>query len=412
MKKILASCLTLVAVTAGAGCLVPQSEETVGVDTPSSYALRGGINIVLQPETSFDEDELLSRNGYGATLTEPSGSPWFTRVEFVTADSLDTLGLLRSSVNGRSAFVGTVTDEDGPDCRIYLAIDGQRALALSRPGDDVACPSSVEAVQAWLPIVVETASHSFGLGEAKQALSFGSWVGNYNGIDAYSNGSNLYVNGAYSCCGLKWQCVEYANRYYYQKLGHQNLKYTGNANQYFGTASAKGLVAYANTSSTPPAVQDMLVSNGGASGHIAIVREVGSNYIKVIHQNWANDTSDNSKTLSMSYANGKYTVSGFSSSYPVKGWLRRPSSCTPVVTSVSPTTAWLNTSTTFTVGGSCLPSSLAAWVDQCANLSMLSVSSTSAKFKCTPSYSIGTKSGVIKNQSGGTTLKSFTVTVK
>lgn len=55
------------------------------------------------------------------------------------------------------------------------------------------------------------------------------------------------------------------------------------------------------------------------------MREVGSNYVKVIQQNWYNDSNDNDMKLSMSVTTKKgqkyYSVSVFSSSYPVVGWL-------------------------------------------------------------------------------------------
>ena len=87
-------------------------------------------------------------------------------------------------------------------------------------------------------------------------------------------------------------------------------------------------------------------------------------------------------------------------------------SCSPQVYSVTPTTAYLNRETMFTVRGVNLPSSLAAWIDSCAGLRYGSRQSTSAIFYCKPSYSRGSKKGVIKDRSGGTLLKTFYITVK
>jgi len=42
---------------------------------------------------------------------------------------------------------------------------------------------------------------------------------------------------------------------------------------------------------------------------------------------------------------------------------------------------------------------------------MTSVTPSQAQFTCTPSFSTGVKSGVVKTQSGGALLKSFSVTV-
>lgn len=88
----------------------------------------------------------------------------------------------------------------------------------------------------------------------------------------------------------------------------------------------------------------------------------------------------------------------------------------PKVTSVSPLTVTYGRSTTFTITGSNLPSTLAAWIDQCVGSTAptlyTSGNSTTRTFTCTPSYSKGMKSGVVKDKAGGTTLHSFNVTVR
>jgi surface antigen len=385
----------------------PSANEPAIAD--HSYELRGGVRISLQPGTALDEDELTSRAGYGATLTDPSGALWFARVENARGSSLVDAGLKPFTLGERPVLIGASATDDGEECHVYLRAGAESFVALSRPASEAGCPVDIAEVAPWLPSINAAPDAADGIASVEQAVAFGQWVGSFKGVDAYSNGSNGYVSGLYSCCGLKWQCVEYVNRFYVQALGHQNLKGTGNANAYFGTAASKGLVAYGNSNATPPAVDDMLTSAGGAYGHIAIVREVGPNYVKVIHQNWANSSPDNSMTLAMWYSNGKYTVEGFSGSYPVQGWLRK--SCAPFVSSVTPTTAFLNQPTTFTITGSCLPPTLAAWIGECANLSMTSVTPSQAQFTCTPSFSTGVKSGVVKTQSGGALLKSFSVTV-
>jgi glutathionylspermidine amidase/synthetase len=62
------------------------------------------------------------------------------------------------------------------------------------------------------------------------AQPFGTYLGSFNGVVSYSNGSTSnvsnqsnYVNGTY--IGMKWQCVEYVRRYYLSRYG-KNL-YTG-----------------------------------------------------------------------------------------------------------------------------------------------------------------------------------------
>ncbi len=86
-------------------------------------------------------------------------------------------------------------------------------------------------------------------------------------------------------------------------------------------------------------------------------------------------------------------------------------SCTPAVSSVSPLQATLDELATFTVYGSCLPETTAVWIDECTNLVSSGGSETQRRFQCTPSTT-GSKSGVVKDKSGGSTLYSFNVAVQ
>lgn len=157
------------------------------------------------------------------------------------------------------------------------------------------------------------------------ASSFDTQVGTFNGVIAYSNGTIGYVSNVYNTAtgintGMKWQCVEYVNRYYYTvyKLDLKSTGIYGNANHYYNNAASSGLNAYSNGGATAPQVGDIICSNGGSYGHVAIIREVGTNYVKVIQQNWSNDANDESKTLTRS----GNTIGDFGSGYPVIGWLR------------------------------------------------------------------------------------------
>lgn len=153
-------------------------------------------------------------------------------------------------------------------------------------------------------------------------------VGQVNGVSAYSNGQFSgtggvcglnYVSGY--CTGYKWQCVEFVNRYFFSKF---NKKISGgNANSYYTNASSKGLNRASNGGTDKPQAGNLLCSAGGSYGHVAIVKEVGSNYVKVVDQNWTCSSSERTLNLTVTTKSGKkyYTVSGFSGSYPVQGWL-------------------------------------------------------------------------------------------
>jgi surface antigen len=141
-------------------------------------------------------------------------------------------------------------------------------------------------------------------------------------VTAYSNGSTGYV-GPYETYGYQFQCVEYINRFYVEALGHENMRGTGNARDYYSTAASRDLDAYLNDGSVCPQVGDILCSNGGTHGHIAIVKQLSWGTVHVIQQNWFNDRGDDDMTLTLTRSIGHYNVSGFNGSYPIQGWLRK-----------------------------------------------------------------------------------------
>jgi surface antigen len=164
----------------------------------------------------------------------------------------------------------------------------------------------------------------------------------YNGatVDAFSNGNQgaEYDSHSYSAYGLQYQCTEYVNRFYAQALGKDLYSvYKGNAKGYYDKASQFGLVAYQNTvSTTPPQMGDIICSNYGTYGHVAIVRQVLPDSIRVIHQNWQNSIGpkeNNYYNQDCNYyqltlkkdSKGRYTVGSFSKSgaYDVYGWLHK-----------------------------------------------------------------------------------------
>ncbi|MCY2928853.1 MAG: lectin-like protein, partial [Planctomycetota bacterium] len=177
-------------------------------------------------------------------------------------------------------------------------------------------------------------------------LAFGQPVGSFNGVTAYSNGypvpnytSNDYNDETGINTGMKWQCVEYVNRYYHTTYGI-NIRIAGtNANQYYGTAASRGLIAYANGGTVAPQVGDILCFSGNSdgTGHVAIIRAVSGTSVTAIQQNWTEDRQDANYTFAMTVSGGTYSVSGLGS-LSVQGWLRK--SQLPIGDAVQATGAW------------------------------------------------------------------------
>lgn len=115
----------------------------------------------------------------------------------------------------------------------------------------------------------------------------------YNGGVRHSGERNLAKDG-YNI-GLKYQCVEFAKRYYYEYYKHKMPDAYGNAKDFFdasvedGRLNAKrGLLQYINNSISSPQVGDLVVFDGHAGnsfGHVAIVSNVSDCFVEIIQQN-------------------------------------------------------------------------------------------------------------------------------
>jgi len=179
--------------------------------------------------------------------------------------------------------------------------------------------------------------------EPTLAASWGTNLGIFNNTTVYSNGSTGTVCSGSNCrsmfngqdVGLKWQCVEFVNRYYLTNYGinPRNLAGGAHANGFWAESYAArlGMTRYANGGTVAPQTGDMILSLGGTFGHIAIVRSISGNQVRVAQQNWYQNSTDVDHTLSLSISNGRYTVGPFgsSSSYPIVGWMRRVGTTTP-----------------------------------------------------------------------------------
>jgi hypothetical protein len=102
----------------------------------------------------------------------------------------------------------------------------------------------IVAVMAFTALMV-TPAFLFGVNAQVETsgLSFGTQVGEYNGVIGYSNYDDDYVSDDYNY-------VEYVNLYYYVIYG-QKIRIQGtNADEYYDAASDRGLIAYPNGGTT------------------------------------------------------------------------------------------------------------------------------------------------------------------
>lgn len=128
----------------------------------------------------------------------------------------------------------------------------------------------------------------------------GDKLDSLNGVYVYFNGGvsnveerNLSEDG-YNI-GLKYQCVEFIKRYYYEFLNHKMPDTYGNAKDFFDHDIKDGeinpkrdLIQFTNPSISKPEINDIIVFDGNLLniyGHVAIISDVGPDYIEIIQQN-------------------------------------------------------------------------------------------------------------------------------
>lgn len=157
-------------------------------------------------------------------------------------------------------------------------------------------------------------------------------IDSLNGVFVFYNGELANVTGrntkdGYNL-GLKYQCVEFVKRYYYEHLNHKMPDSYGHAKDFFDKSlkdgqknSQRNLIQYTNLSKTKPKVDDLLIFEKtvfNKYGHIAIVSKVTDNEIEIIQQN-SGPLGKSRETYELEYENDKWKINN----NRVLGWLRK-----------------------------------------------------------------------------------------
>ncbi|UYZ85061.1 CHAP domain-containing protein [Entomomonas sp. E2T0] len=162
----------------------------------------------------------------------------------------------------------------------------------------------------------------------------GDIVDSFNDVKVYYNGGVSHVEGrnltadGYNL-GLKYQCVEFIKRYYYQRFQHKMPDSYGHAKSFFNSSVASGtlnsqrnLKQFSN-GSVKPQVEDILVFDGTLTnryGHVAIISRVTEDSIEIIQQNPGPFASSRETIILKKVNNGSWTIEKPN----VLGFLRRP----------------------------------------------------------------------------------------
>lgn len=162
----------------------------------------------------------------------------------------------------------------------------------------------------------------------------GQVLDSLNNVYVYYNGGvdnvlerNVSADG-YNI-GLKYQCVEFVKRYYYEHFNHKMPDSYGHAKDFFwknlkdGKFNDKrGMNQYHNGSAMKPAADDLIVfgpSLSNSYGHVAIISEVTDRDIEIVQQN-PGPFGKSRERITLKKENDRWFVDNDR----VLGWLRLP----------------------------------------------------------------------------------------
>lgn len=162
----------------------------------------------------------------------------------------------------------------------------------------------------------------------------GDIIDELDGVAVYFNGGvghtaerNLAPDG-YNL-GIKYQCVEFVKRYYYEHYSHKMPDVWGHAIAYFdpdlphGVLNVKrGLVQYHNGGDVKPQKGDLVVYGAtrlNPYGHVAIVAAVTDDVVTIIQQN-PGPRAPSRETYGFGAAGGGFRIHNDR----ILGWLRLP----------------------------------------------------------------------------------------
>ena len=161
----------------------------------------------------------------------------------------------------------------------------------------------------------------------------GQEIDRFNGVAVFYNGGVSNVEGrnistdGYNL-GLKYQCVEFVKRYYFEYLDHRMPNSYGHAKDFFDPRLRDGqinkdrnLAQYSNGSDLKPKVNDLLIFKEtllNPYGHVAIISKVTDEEVEIIQQN-PGRCSNSRERLDLRRSNGRWRIEN----QRILGWLRK-----------------------------------------------------------------------------------------
>lgn len=158
-------------------------------------------------------------------------------------------------------------------------------------------------------------------------------IDQHNGVGIYFNGQVTNVHGRHVTLdgynlGLKYQCVEFVKRYYYEYLNHRMPDTYGHAKDFFKPGlingeynRARGLSQYINGAGHKPMPDDLLIygpNRYNPYGHVAIVDYVTNDRVHIVQQN-PGPNNPSRQSYALEKVNNRWKIMHTD----IVGWLRK-----------------------------------------------------------------------------------------
>ena len=183
-------------------------------------------------------------------------------------------------------------------------------------------PISAKSIHKTIPEIIEKNYEVEAVGDTLDVFNdvyvfYNKSMNNTSGRNVSNDGYNI---------GLKWQCVEFVKRYYYEHLNHKMPNSYGHAKDFYSSKIGDGqlnpvrnLLQFTNESRSKPEVNDLVVFDGNLFnpyGHVAIISKVEDGDIEIVQQNVGKNSRD---TFKLVIEDTLWELKG----KDILGWLRK-----------------------------------------------------------------------------------------
>lgn len=154
---------------------------------------------------------------------------------------------------------------------------------------------------------------SYSIGQPVDSLDhvvvfYNGYIKNVKGRNTSDDGYNI---------GLRWQCVEFVKRYYYEFYQHKMPNAYGHAKDFFnkkvkdgGMNADRNLTQFSNHSKYKPEVGQIIIfapTIFNSFGHVAIISKVEKDKIEIIQQN-PGPYSKSREWFKLEKKNGRWSI--------------------------------------------------------------------------------------------------------